>query len=338
MKTLMSVFSYGVRPTMHYREQRQVQLTNYISFFLTIAVLVQIVLRKYFFNVNVTSDQQFLFLFFLLPIVANRFDFTTVARMLLSWTPVFLIWYAFRKGMLIAEPIEQSMYDGIRLFLISVSLIPYLVFDRSRPFSLAVCILPALCSIVFFDQITHAIGIGYGNTGVVGADFDLMTMRGISAYFIINIACYILLTMVARNDEVNQRLIVELRQKTEQIHDQNRELSRSRQDLIKLNQQLERMVDEKSRDIRKQNEILANYAFTNAHKLRGPVARILGLINVSRLETGLDFSWFFAKLEAETRDIDKVIRSVSEDLDKVDHSKDHNKDRDRREITRKEVH
>jgi signal transduction histidine kinase len=332
MNTLKSVFSYGVIPIMHYREQRQVQLTNYISFFLTVAVLVQIVLRRYFFNVTVTPDQQFLFLFFLLPILANRFNFTTVARVVLSSTPVFLIWYAFRIGMLIAEPVEQSMYDGIRLFLISVSLIPYLVFDRSRPLALAICILPALCSIVFFDQIANAIGIGYRDTGVSGVDFDLMTMRGISAYFIINIACYILLTMVASNDEVNQKLIVELRYKTEQIHDQNRELTRSRQDLIKLNQQLERMVDEKARDIRRQNEILANYAFTNAHKLRGPVARILGLINVSRLETGLDFSWFFTKMEAETRDIDRVIRSVSEDLDKVDHSKD------RLEISRKEMH
>lgn len=332
MTTMRSVFRYGVLPTMHYREQRQVQLTNYISVFLTVIVFMQILLRKYFFTVTVTPEQQFLFLGFLLPVVANRFHFTTVARVLLSLIPVLAIWYGFRIGIVAADPIEQSMYDGIRLFLISVSLIPYLVFDRSRPFALAICILPALCSIVFFEQIADSIGIGYTNTAISGSDFDLMTLRSISAYFIINIACYILLIMVARNDNVNQKLIVELRQKTEQIRDQNLELNRSRQDLLKLNLQLERMVDEKARDIRKQNEILANYAFTNAHKLRGPVARILGLINVSRLETGLDFSWFFAKLEAETRDIDQVIRSVSEDLDKVDHSKD------RFEVKRKELH
>jgi signal transduction histidine kinase len=55
----------------------------------------------------------------------------------------------------------------------------------------------------------------------------------------------------------------------------------------------------------------------NSHEVRGPLARILGLIELSRLETDIDYRTFFEKMKQEANDIDKIVRMISDDLNKV---------------------
>lgn len=318
MRILKRIFHAGFTSQMHYRERRQVLIANYISVALALVVFIQIILREHVFQSRVTPVTQVYFLFCLVPLMLNSFRFTGVGRVSLSLIPVFLVWSGFADGIRVTGSVEQSMYDGMRLFLIAVSIIPYLVFDRTRPVLLTLSVLPTFLSILFFDQLVEMIGIGYSVTGVGGDDFRLMTMRTVSAYLIVNIACNVLLAVVAHNDEVNRRLIEELKRKTEEVNERNQELSRRKKDILALNRHLENLVDEKTTSIKKQNAILSNYAFTNAHKLRGPVARILGLINVFRLEKEFDPVWFVSRLEAETKDIDSVIQEISRELSQVD--------------------
>jgi signal transduction histidine kinase len=66
-----------------------------------------------------------------------------------------------------------------------------------------------------------------------------------------------------------------------------------------------------------QNEHLFKCAYMNSHEVRGPLARILGLIELSRLETDIDYRTFFEKMKQEANDIDKIVRMISDDLNKV---------------------
>ena len=74
------------------------------------------------------------------------------------------------------------------------------------------------------------------------------------------------------------------------------------------------MVDQKASDIRRQNEVLMRYAYTNAHKVRGPLARILGLINLSRMENSPGYPWIFSQVEREAVMMDHIVGEISNDL------------------------
>jgi hypothetical protein len=49
--------------------------------------------------------------------------------------------------------------------------------------------------------------------------------------------------------------------------------------------------------------------------VRGPVARVLGLIQVSKMKTDLDFPWFFEKVEDEAKAIDAILKRIAVDFE-----------------------
>ncbi len=64
-----------------------------------------------------------------------------------------------------------------------------------------------------------------------------------------------------------------------------------------------------------QNEILLKYSYTDAHHLRGPVARLLGLANLHRLEEAPDHNFIIEKMAEQAGEIDQVIRKINDDLE-----------------------
>jgi hypothetical protein len=60
------------------------------------------------------------------------------------------------------------------------------------------------------------------------------------------------------------------------------------------------------------------YAHSNAHFVRGPVARLLGLIQLSKLDNHISFPDLFNKIDNEVLDLDRVIKELSKELNKVD--------------------
>ena len=53
--------------------------------------------------------------------------------------------------------------------------------------------------------------------------------------------------------------------------------------------------------------------------MRGPVARLLGFIQLSKLETDLAYRWFFEKVEDSVKEVDTIIIGISKELDEIDH-------------------
>ena len=124
-----------------------------------------------------------------------------------------------------------------------------------------------------------------------------------------------------RYDEINQELRtanIELHEKADEIETQNEELLQTHNHLNELNRNLEDLVNERTLKIKAQNEMLIKYSYTNAHHLRGPIARLLGLIAIQRLETNPDYEFFFNKMEDQANEIDTVVKQINSDLDTKD--------------------
>jgi ligand-binding sensor domain-containing protein len=102
----------------------------------------------------------------------------------------------------------------------------------------------------------------------------------------------------------------ELQIKTEEIQAQNEEIMAQAEEIKGINDNLEMLVNERTAELEKKNAALEEYAFINAHKLRSPLASILGLINL------------ITKTESpqETKEITRRLQNAADDLDNVVHS------------------
>jgi hypothetical protein len=107
----------------------------------------------------------------------------------------------------------------------------------------------------------------------------------------------------------------ELAEKAAEIEAQNEELQQSQENLFSLNNHLEQLVEERTNKIKEQNDRLVRYAYANAHHIRGPVARLLGLVQLSKLDTSLGFDFLFSKVEQQTRELDEVVKGINRELE-----------------------
>ncbi|QCK16163.1 GAT domain-containing protein [Mangrovivirga cuniculi] len=273
---------------------------------------------KVFFGV---LDYVIILLIFLAPLALNALSMTIASRLLLCIAPVAVTFYQFITPLVnLQGQIEASMYDGARIYLIAFGVVPYLLFDNKTPWLLAFGVLPVLISIFFFDQIMALAGVGYKQMALNDIDYPVMWLRTSIAYIGISLMSLVLVNMVTKNDQSNQELIQRLNDKSTLVEQQNAELNEVKNDLLELNANLENIVSEKTQSIIKQNQALAEYAFRNAHQLRGPVARVLGLIELSNITNEMEFEWFIKKIENEIKDIDKTIKVIGITLDGADSS------------------
>jgi GAF domain-containing protein len=109
----------------------------------------------------------------------------------------------------------------------------------------------------------------------------------------------------------------------EQIQRQNQEISFQNQILLQqkefidtINQSLEARIKERTQKLEWQNQQLAEYTFINAHHLRGPLCRIIGLINLMEIpEYRHETGDFIAKIRIATEELDSVIRTINQRLE-----------------------
>ena len=107
----------------------------------------------------------------------------------------------------------------------------------------------------------------------------------------------------------------QLQDKTEEVQTQAETLLRLNNKLQDLNKNLETLVEERTGQIRHQNEQLKEYTFMNAHKLRAPVASMLGLFNLLPNSPPEEHERIITYLKTCTEDLDKIIREMGRNLE-----------------------
>ncbi|MEP2774192.1 MAG: tetratricopeptide repeat protein [Fulvivirga sp.] len=109
-----------------------------------------------------------------------------------------------------------------------------------------------------------------------------------------------------------------LSNKNKEIEDRNKEIDAQSKRLLELNKSLESLnegLEEKvkirTKMLRQQNDVLSQYAFTNAHELRAPVANILGLIHLlEKTELTERENDVVLHLKKATDQLDNVIKDI----------------------------
>lgn len=149
-------------------------------------------------------------------------------------------------------------------------------------------------------------------------DASDIIVAGITYGVLYTVIAYSSWLLKQRYDEAFKSLAgknTELIEKSHEIETQNEELLQSQENLYQLNNHLESMVEARTQEVKNQNERLIRYAYSNAHHVRGPVARVLGLIQLSKLDVNLDYPFLFQKIEEQTLEIDQVVKGINKELE-----------------------
>lgn len=134
-------------------------------------------------------------------------------------------------------------------------------------------------------------------------------------YFILTYATGVLKSGYDRIHQYLRDTNIQLNEKAKEIEAQNEELLQIQDNLSALNANLEKIVNERTAKIQVQNEALIKYSYTNAHHLRGPVARLLGLASVYKLEPKTNPDFFIEKMVDQAKEIDSVVKQINIDLE-----------------------
>ena len=95
-------------------------------------------------------------------------------------------------------------------------------------------------------------------------------------------------------------------------------ISEQRDKIAYLNSNLEKLVRERTRELKIKTEQLSEYIFTNSHRVRGPLARILGLVGVWRangFSTMEEYEQMFEFIDRSAKEADRVIYEISDKLE-----------------------
>lgn len=110
----------------------------------------------------------------------------------------------------------------------------------------------------------------------------------------------------------------EIKRQKEEIEEQNALLKRQQEETLAMNRNLEALVQERTHQLEVQNKQLAEYAFVNAHLLRGPLCNILGMIQILEQEenqTPEQLNIWLPLLKEAISRLDEIVQKIAHFLD-----------------------
>jgi signal transduction histidine kinase len=143
-------------------------------------------------------------------------------------------------------------------------------------------------------------------------DKDLFFVRG--GFLLIAVSAFMIILIKARYDLTVKEIKARLALKAS-----NEAILVQAEEIRAINENLERLVQERTAELERKNKALEEYAFINAHKLRSPVASIMGLITIFRsIPLDEDGKNVVSHLEKSTVKLNDIVRDITKAIEKGD--------------------
>lgn len=107
---------------------------------------------------------------------------------------------------------------------------------------------------------------------------------------------------------------VELKELQSSIISQNTLIEEQKAKVEQLNSDLYMLVQQRTTEVQSRNKMLAEYAFINAHVLRGPLSRVMGLLNLMLLEERTSDPEKVKQVQNAAEEMDLIIRKINDVL------------------------
>ncbi len=114
----------------------------------------------------------------------------------------------------------------------------------------------------------------------------------------------------------NKKLEDLVLKRTKELNEKYNQIALQKEEIESLNESLEEQVRQRTEKLSIQNERLRDYAFFNAHKVRGPLARILGMVALFH-NNALEKDQIILNIDSCAKELDKVIKDINNRLSDV---------------------
>lgn len=137
---------------------------------------------------------------------------------------------------------------------------------------------------------------------------------------VVSVLAYIYYKALAENRKAKADLLKlndQIQAQKEELSVQANDLMLANKEITHINNNLEKLVEEKTSRILQQGKRLKKYAFQNSHDVRGPLARILGLVKLLNMK-GLEpeeVPYIISEIENASNQLDSVVREINSSLE-----------------------
>lgn len=254
-----------------------------------------------FFGLNFTASS-ICFCFYYLIRYKNLYQKVVIPAIIFIFCMITLSFFAL-NGFYSASVISFNIL-GFTIALVFAKYVRLLLFTF---------FIMGMCSL-FYIQIKHPDLIHY---------VPLSEIKGnILMSFADNALLLIAMAMIIREEYMEERgIIIEqqkvLEEQNAQIRSQNEDILSYNEGINYINHHLERLVEERTAKLDEQNRQLIHFAFYNAHQVRAPLSRILGLTNLMRIEQNSSEEttrFYLQSIVDNIAELEQRIKAMNEEI------------------------
>lgn len=240
-----------------------------------------------------------LLIFSILSLFLNASRHYSIAKIITSVTPAFslIIFPIF-----ISNFIHAGMFLWIPYAFMVLGIIPFLIFSLEKE---KIFMFPIIGIYIIFILVFDEMLIKHFQS-LTDLDF-------IKKYHVYYLLAKIIITSFLYCSFVFFKYILQKSQMD--LLRLSTELDNQNQSLSILNATLEKKVAERTEKLTLQNERIKNLAYTNAHEIRAYIARIIGLMSLSKHDIPQHEKEFCdTKIEENISDLEKITQKLSKEL------------------------
>jgi signal transduction histidine kinase len=188
--------------------------------------------------------------------------------------------------------------NGFDYLFYAIAVLPTLFFDKPRHYlSLFAVSVVALIAVHYTYKVTQPLLI-------IPGDF-------IFYWNLFSTASIILLVMYIFKSGYERSQL--------KLQSQHDVMAHQKEEIEVINNNLEQIVIDRTEKIKDQESRISHFAFINAHKVRSPLARIIGLLNLIDLDNNKDhaITECLPKLRASAEELNDMLREVTHTLNGI---------------------
>lgn len=255
----------------------------------------------------------------------------------------------YSKGLYYDQQLDLD-YFSFRFIILGSSILPAILFSTREKTLLISCLAFNFVVLMLHDLWHELFGVAYAGQGMAKTTYDFSNVVVAITYFILLGSLLFLKINLERADRKNTRLLDEVKQSNQDLQSKNQEIEAQHHEMLaqseKLNEKQSELLNAyaviekqkellsiqnrnleselliKNRDLSeanaeliKYNNELRQFSYTISHNLRGPVASLLGLVDLLDRSTltkdNLKITDYIAtsteRLDGIIQDLNKII-------------------------------
>jgi signal transduction histidine kinase len=314
VNSIRNISLYGSSASLPDWLNRNVRVANYIALITgTVAALLAITYPVFF---NYDPGIWILFglatLLLLVPFVSRIGKINLSRFLLVFYTLAGTLTVTISRKYWTAGDSGLETFFQPRAAILIFSIIPFIIFSFREKRALVFNAALGLFALMLFDPMHNLLGVGYYQLGYTDVHYYNTNFIFFFFYlFLIGIVFFFKSTL-EEYEAKNEKYLSAQMEHNRQIEDQKEELETQGYLLKQLLDKKDRDLTQVAEELLQFNHQLLYYSYALSHNLRGPLASLMGLVNLLRKsDTEEERKLLLELADQTTENLDNIIHDLN---------------------------